>query len=121
MLRAFRASQLPMVASGWIEDIHDPHNWAQPFTVGTYAGRQNLPEDLSAQFQELVTAGVLASDPAEREGVYFELQQLHHDVALQVTLSQIAGARYEQRWVQDWYYNAAEFGRYYYAYGLDGG
>ncbi|MBE2202523.1 MAG: hypothetical protein IAE79_28185 [Anaerolinea sp.] len=121
MLRAFRASQLPMVASGWVEDIHDPHNWVQPFTVGTYAGRQALPADLKAQFQELVTAGVLAADPAEREQIYFDLQQLHHDTAIQITLAQATGVRYEQRWVQDWYYNSAEFGSYYYAYALDGG
>jgi len=121
MLRAFRASQLPMVASGWIEDIHDPHNWVQPFTVGTYAGRQALPADLKAQFQELVTAGVLAADPAEREQIYFTLQQLHHEQAIQVTLAQATGVRYEQRWVQDWYYNSAEFGAFYYAYGLDSG
>ena len=52
MLRSFRAGQLPLTASGWIEDIHDPHNWVQPFTVGTYAGRQNLDPELKAQFQE---------------------------------------------------------------------
>jgi peptide/nickel transport system substrate-binding protein len=121
MLRAFRASQLPMVASGWVEDIHDPHNWVQPFTVGTYAGRQNLPADLKAQFQELVTAGVLAADPAEREQIYFELQQLHHDTAIQITLAQAVGVHYEQRWVQDYYFNTAEFGNYYYAYGIEGG
>ncbi|MFZ1753556.1 MAG: ABC transporter substrate-binding protein [Caldilineaceae bacterium] len=105
MLAGFRAGQLPIVASGWVEDIHDPHNWVQPFTVGTYAGRQNLPADLKAQFQELVNAGVAASTPAEREAVYFELQKLHHDQAIQVTGAQVTGVRYEQRWVKDWFYN----------------
>jgi peptide/nickel transport system substrate-binding protein len=118
MLRYFRAGQLPLTASGWIEDIHDPHNWVQPFTVGTYAGRQNLPDDLKAQFQELVTAGVMAPDPAEREKIYYELQQLFHDTAIQITLSQEAGVRYEQRWVQDWYYNPLLFAGYFYALGL---
>ena len=120
MLRAFRAGQLPLTASGWIEDIHDPHNWAQPFTVGTYAGRQNLDPDLKAQFQELVTAGVMAPDPAEREQIYFELQQLFYDTAIQITLAQGAGTRYEQRWVQDWYYNPILFAGYFYAYSLAG-
>lgn len=118
LLRSFRASQVPMIASGWVEDIHDPHNWVQPFTVGTYAGRQALPEDLIAQFQELVTAGVLAADPAEREQIYFQLQQLHHDQAIQITLAQPVNVRYEQRWVQDWFYRVGAFGRYYYAYGI---
>ncbi|MCA9976733.1 MAG: hypothetical protein KC413_13315, partial [Anaerolineales bacterium] len=67
------------------------------------------------------TAGVLAADPAEREQIYFELQQLHHDEAIQITLAQAVGVHYEQRWVQDWYFNTAEFGNYYYAYGIDGG
>ena len=120
MLRAFRAGQLPLTASGWIEDIHDPHNWAQPFTVGTYAGRQNLDPDLKAQFQELVTAGVMAPDPAQREQIYFELQQLFYDTAIQITLAQGAGTRYEQRWVQDWYYNPILFAGYFYAYSLAG-
>ena len=118
MLRYFRAGQLPLTASGWVEDIHDPHNWVQPFTVGTYAGRQNLPDDLKAQFQELVTAGVMAPDPAERTKIYYELQQLFHDTAIQITLSQEAGVRYEQRWVEDWYYNPLLFAGYYYALGL---
>jgi peptide/nickel transport system substrate-binding protein len=120
-LRSFRAAQVPVIASGWIEDIHDPHNWVQPFTVGTYAGRQALPDDLLAQFQELVTAGVLAADPAEREQIYFDLQQLHHDEAIQITLAQGVGQRYEQRWVTDWFYRIGQFGPYYYAYGIEGG
>ncbi|MFZ0547715.1 MAG: ABC transporter substrate-binding protein [Candidatus Promineifilaceae bacterium] len=119
MLRAFRAGQLPLTASGWVEDIHDPHNWVQPFTVGTYAGRQNLPEDLINQFQELVTAGVLAADPAEREQIYYQLQQLHHDEAIQITLSQATANRYEQLWVKDWFNRVGAFGTYYYALHLE--
>ena len=119
LLRSFRAAQVPMIASGWVEDIHDPHNWVQPFTVGTYAGRQALPDDVKAQFQELVTAGVLASDPAEREQIYFELQKLHHDLAIQITLAQPVDVRYEQRWVQGWFNRIGAFGRYYYAYDIE--
>jgi peptide/nickel transport system substrate-binding protein len=114
-LRTFQASQIPVIASGWLEDIHDPHNWVQPFTVGTYAGRQRLPDEIITQFNDLVTAGVSATDPAEREAIYAELQQLHHDLAIQVTLAQALGARYEQRWVNGWYYNPVEPGTYFYA------
>lgn len=120
LLRQFRARQLPVAVSGWVEDIHDPHNWVQPYTLGTFAGRQNLPEDLKAQFQELVNAGVLASDPAEREQYYFQLQQLYYDTVPTVILSQQTGVHYEQRWVQDWYFRVGSFGDYYYAFGLDG-
>ncbi len=118
MLAAFRVGQLPVVASGWVEDIHDPHNWVQPFTVGTYAGRQNLPADLKAQFQELVDAGVAAATSAERTAIYYELQKLHHDNAIQITLAQATDVRYEQRWVQGYYYNPALFDRYFYSFSL---
>jgi peptide/nickel transport system substrate-binding protein len=119
MLRAFRAGQLPLTASGWLEDIHDPHNWVQPFTVGTFAGRQNLPQDLLDQFGVLVTDGVLAPDPATREAIYFELQKLHHDEAIQITLSQSTGFRFEQLWVKDYFFRVGQFGSYYYAYDLE--
>ena len=119
LLRAFRAVQLPVAVSGWIEDIHDPHNWVQPFTIGTFAGRQSLPDDLKAQFQALVDAGVATADPAEREKIYFDLQKLHHDTAIQITLAQATGTRYEQRWVKEWYYNPILFAGYYYAYDID--
>lgn len=117
-LRTFRASQIPVIASGWVEDIHDPHNWVQPFTIGTYAGRQKLPTEIVDQFKALVDAGVATADPAEREQIYFELQQLHHDLAIQVTLAQALGARYEQRWVQGWYFNPIYFDTYYYPLSL---
>ncbi|MCA9873904.1 MAG: hypothetical protein KC441_09620, partial [Anaerolineales bacterium] len=95
-----------------------PHNWVQPFTVGTYAGRQNLPDELLSQFNDLVTAGVLAADPAEREQIYYELQQVYYDTAIQIPLSQALTNRYEQRWVQDWYYRVGQFSSYYYAMSL---
>jgi peptide/nickel transport system substrate-binding protein len=80
-----------------------------------------LPDELKAQFQEMVTAGVMASDPAEREQIYFDLQQLFYDEAIQITLSQNANVHYERLWVKDWFYRIGQFGSYYYAYGLETG
>jgi peptide/nickel transport system substrate-binding protein len=110
-LRAFRAVQLPVAISGWGEDIHDPHNWVQPFTFGTYAGRQNLPEELVAQFQDLASRAVQATDNAVREELYYELQQLHHDQAIQITLIQPDQYQFEHRWVEGYPYflSADEF------------
>ena len=84
-----------------------------------HAGRQQLPEDIINQFTDLVNAGVASADPAVREQVYFDLQELHHELAIQITLAQAQGARYEQRWVNDWYYNPIESGTYYYALDLE--
>ncbi len=117
-LAAQRASQLPVAVNGWQEDIHDPHNWVQPYLVGTYGARQNITPELMDQFRELVNAGVLASDPAEREQIYFDLQQLFYDTVPQVILLQRDAPWYTQRWVDGYYYRVGMFGRDYYAYSL---
>ncbi len=104
-LAAIRASRLPVYVSGWAEDIHDPHNWAQPFLVGTYAHRQNLPEDMVAEFGELVNAGVAAGTPEERADVYHQLTQLDYDNAIAIRLAVATGRHYEPRWVGGYYYN----------------
>ena len=119
-LRSFRVSQLPIAVSGWVEDIHDPHNWIQPYTFGTFGGRQGLPEDIIAKYQELAGAAAAESDPAVREQMYFDIQQQYYDDAITVILSAQTGARYEQRWVNGWVNNAALPGTYYYPMSLTG-
>ncbi len=109
-LNARNAKQLPVSVAGWIEDIHDPHNWTFPYTVGTFASRQALPDDLKAQFQDLVTRGVLAPTPEEREAIYAELQQLWHETVPTVITFQEIGTRYEHRWVNGWYNRIGQFG-----------
>ena len=104
-LAAIRGSRLPLYISGWQEDIHDPHNWAQPFLIGTYAARQVLPEDMVAEFQELVNAGVAATDPAERAEVYHQLTQLDYDYAIAIRLAVATGRHYQQRWLSNYYFN----------------
>jgi len=115
MLRQFRAAQLPVVASGWIEDIHDPHNWVQPFTYGTYGGRQGLPADIIAKYQELAGAAVRESDPAKREQMYFDIQKEFHNDVISVTLAQATGPRFEQRWLNGYYYRVGQFQPFRYA------
>jgi peptide/nickel transport system substrate-binding protein len=119
-LRSRNAKQLPVSVAGWIEDIHDPHNWVQPYTVGTFAGRQGLPDDLKAQYQELVNAGIAASDPAERQAIYEDLQLLWHETVPTVITFQRTGNRYEQRWVNGWYFRVGQFGTDYRTMSLTG-
>ena len=52
--------------------------------------------------------------------MYFDIQQKFYDDTLSVILAQATGARYEQRWVNGWYYNAANPGTYYYGMSLTG-
>jgi len=98
-LAAQRAKTLPMFVSGWLEDIHDPHDWYVPYLTQTYGSRQSMPADLKAQFQALMNQGVSLSDPAARDAVYEKLNQLVYDNAPDIILSFATGHGYEQRWV----------------------
>jgi peptide/nickel transport system substrate-binding protein len=115
-LRNQRAETLPVFISGWHEDIHDPHNWYVPYLTGTYGRRQNLPDDIIAQFTEKINAGVAESDPAKRNEIYKALNQDVYDLAPEIILAVATQRHYQQRWVQGWYFNPSYSEAYYYAY-----
>jgi ABC-type transport system substrate-binding protein len=99
-LAAQRAHKIPIMTGGWLEDIHDAHNWYQPYTTGTYGGRQNLPADLKAQFKALLDEGVALIDPAARHVVYQKFNQLYYDQAVGVPVVLATSHGYEQKWVE---------------------
>jgi peptide/nickel transport system substrate-binding protein len=113
-LRTLRSAEGPYFVSGWQEDIHDAHNWYQPYVVGTYAGRQRMPADLKNQFQDLVNAGVAESDPDARAAIYAELNQLFYDQVPTALLAVATSHGYEQRWVKGRTLNPIFSGDYYY-------
>jgi len=113
-LRNQRARTLPLFISGWLEDIHDPHNWYVPYLTGTYGRRQGLPEDVIAEFQELINKGVTETDPAKRDAIYRELNQKVYELTPDIILAVATGRHYEQRWVVGWYYNPIYPGNYFY-------
>jgi peptide/nickel transport system substrate-binding protein len=115
-LQSQRDQSLPLFISGWLEDIHDPHNWYQPYLVGTYGRRQSLPEDLTNQFKELLNQGVSETDPAKRSEIYAQVNQLEYDTAPEILTATATTRRYEQRWVQGYYYNPIYSGLYFYAF-----
>lgn len=80
-LRSVNAKLAPIFFVGWHEDIHDPHNWYVPYLVTFYASRQSIPSEIQSQFIPLVNAGVLENDPAKRNEIYRELNQLVYDNA----------------------------------------
>lgn len=98
-LAAQRAHKIPVMTAGWLEDIHDPHNWYQPYTTGAYGGRQNMPDDLKAQFKALLDQGVAETDPAKRADIYYQLNQLYYDLVPGVPIDLATSHGFEQRWV----------------------
>ncbi|MFZ5858355.1 MAG: ABC transporter substrate-binding protein [Chloroflexota bacterium] len=113
-LRAQRALQIPIMTGGWLEDIHDPHNWYQPYTTGTYGGRQGLPDDVKEQFKEILNRGVAELDPAKRAEIYKEANQLYYDLAVALPLYVATSHGFQQRWVEGVILNPIFPGLYYY-------
>jgi peptide/nickel transport system substrate-binding protein len=114
-LRNQREGRLPLFVSGWHQDIHDPHNWVQPFFLGTNAIRMGLPDEVITQFRELIDAGVTSTDNAERQAIYEQITQLDYEYVIGVRLVLASSRRYEQRWVKGYYYNPALSSTSYYS------
>ena len=113
-LRAQRAHLLPIMTGGWLEDIHDPHNWYQPYTTGTYGGRQGLPDDVKAQFKTILDAGVAELDPAKRAEIYKGFNQLYYDLNVGTPVVLATSHGFTQRYVQGLLTNPIFPGLYYY-------
>jgi peptide/nickel transport system substrate-binding protein len=115
-LRTLRASEAPYFASGWLEDIHDPHNWYQPYMVGTYAGRQALPEDLLEQFRDILNRGVSETDPEARHEIYQEANALYYEQVPTVLLATATSHVFYARYIQGIIHNPIFPGEYYYTW-----
>ncbi len=113
-LRTTRSRQAPYFVSGWAEDIHDPHNWYVPYTIGAFALRQSLPEDLQNQFRLLVNRGAAETDPAARQAIYEQLNRLFHEQAPTILLATATSHTFEQRWVRGTLPNPIFPGEYFY-------
>ncbi len=118
-LRNQREGRLPIFTAGWAEDIHDPHNWVQPFLVGTYANRAGFPQELVDQYAELINAAVVSTDEAERQALYEQISELDYENVTGVRLAVATARRYEQRWVKGWYFNPSYSATYYYSLSKD--
>jgi peptide/nickel transport system substrate-binding protein len=115
-LTAQRAHQIPIMTGGWLEDIHDPHNWLQPYTssVGAYSGREGLPASLTDQFDKILSEGVAETDPVKRGEIYKQANQLYYDQAVGVPIVLATGHGFRQRWVHGEILNPIFPGVHYY-------
>ncbi len=113
-LTAQRAHRIPIMTAGWQEDIHDAHNWYQPYTVGAYGSRQALPDDLKEQFRALLNEGVSLVDPAARAEVYARFNQLYYDTVPGVPVVNATTHLFEQKWTHGRILNPLFANIYYY-------
>lgn len=135
-LKNMDADQLPLFFVGWLEDYAHPHNWVHPYMhrAGAFALAQNfhvvkdvtfkpvyatwLPEKTYATlqdlFDELIDIAKKELDLEKAKLVYFELNRLAVEYAINTAHIHLMVRRYEQVWVRGWYYNPAFPGDYFY-------
>lgn len=108
------AHKLPFTTTGWVEDIHDPHNWVYPFTLGNVGRWQSMDAGFLNQVRDIISKAVAQTDPQMRAQLYHEFNQLYYDQAPAILLFQSVGRHYQQRWVNGWYGNPVFPGPYFY-------
>jgi peptide/nickel transport system substrate-binding protein len=102
--RELRNHRLALTSIGWLEDIHDPHNWYGPFLASQYAVFNNVP---AAEWGVLdkVSNAVMESDPVVRAGMNKEINQIVYDQAPYIIGVARNIRQYLQPWVKGYYYN----------------
>jgi peptide/nickel transport system substrate-binding protein len=138
-LKALDAGELAVFWVGWLEDYAHPHNWVHPymFRTGTFAIGQNFDTTKDVEFKPVYATFLEAKkyatlqdlfddlvvkakkEPDQRVGgraekIYFELNRLALEYAINIQNIQLQVRRYEQVWVKGWFYNPAYPGTYVY-------
>lgn len=108
------AHKLPFTTSGWVEDIHDPHNWTYPFTLGNLGRWQSMDTEFLDQARDNISRAVAQTDPQMRTQIYHEFNKLYYEQVPAILLFQSLGRHYQQRWVNGWYGNPVFPGPYFY-------
>jgi peptide/nickel transport system substrate-binding protein len=129
-LKAMDAEQLAVFWIGWLEDYHHPHDWVQPYlhSRGAFGGFQQFeviqnvhyepfyakgilqPKDyknLQEMFDDLIEKALPETDLKKAEKIYFDIQKLAMDWAVDIFQAELLGRRYFQPWVKGWYHNPA--------------
>lgn len=81
-----RGRRMTMFFIGWLWDYPDADNFVFPYlhSQGAYGGRGSFDVlgEVSDHIDELIEAGAKEPDPAKRQAIYYELQQIQYEQAL---------------------------------------
>jgi peptide/nickel transport system substrate-binding protein len=98
------AGSLTLYYLGWQADYADPHNFVSAFmsSEGALSAFQHYN---NPTVDNLISAGIVEPDPAKRQAIYYQLQQIYYDDVPSVMVDQAIGLHVERDWVSGWYYN----------------
>ena len=115
----------PLFLIGWIADFPDPHNFVTPFMAsdGTFSGwqGQGMKELATEKYDPLIEEAMQTVDEQERKEIYYELQKLAYEDAIDVWLPQAEGYRVMRSWVQNVPFNPMYSDSWSYVYPISKG
>lgn len=115
----------PLFLIGWIADFPDPHNFVTPFMAsdGTFSGwqGQGMKELATEKYDPLIKEAMQTVDEQERKEIYYELQRLAKEDAVDVWLPQAEGYRVMRSWVQNVPFNPMYSDSWSYVYPISKG
>lgn len=115
-LDKLNAGALPVFFMGWHMDYPDIHNFYVPFlqSKGTFAGYcgESMAEMAELYFDDLIAAGIKATDPEERQIIYSLLQKRAKDLASSLFYVDNEDHRVYRDWVKGAIFNPAYSANY---------
>ncbi|HNW43724.1 MAG TPA: ABC transporter substrate-binding protein, partial [Elusimicrobiales bacterium] len=108
--------KMPLFTRGWTGDYPDPHNFVFPFyhSKGRYAGFQGYA---NPGLDKLIDDAVSKTSVAERQELYFKIQKIAYDEAIQLYTVHPKGLYALRDNVTGFYDNAVFMGIYFYPLG----
>jgi len=99
--------QLPVYFMGWSPDYPDPSDYANPYqsSGGYFAGRAGYS---NPDADKLVASAAIETDPAQRQAMYYKLQDIWMQDAPAIIMEQPTINHYFKDWVKGYYYNPME-------------
>ena len=115
-LKEMIRGRMPLFIIGWHEDFHHPYNWVHPYMHpnGAFSGWQNFPEEMGAEFVEMMDEANALTDADEQHAAFNAMQEKAVAEAIDIFVSQPFGRHYERAWVQGWFFNAGQGDPVYY-------
>lgn len=106
-----RGRRMTMFFIGWLWDYPDADNFVFPYlhSKGAYGGRGSFDVlgEVSDHVDELIEAGAKEPDPAKRQAIYYELQQIEYEQALCIMTHDSTGRRWMRTDIGGFAYNPA--------------
>jgi peptide/nickel transport system substrate-binding protein len=115
LYEAWKSKWMPIRVGYWRSDYPDPDNnvFGLLHSDGYYSSSQGF-----TKYNALIEEGARTVDPTKRQKIYFELQQMAYEDAVDIFLVQTTGWFVSREWLKGWYRHSPLWARNVYFYSI---